>query len=50
MKRKPFPWHIVVFLAPAVAIYTLFMIYPILASLWLSLNNKAEGGGANHAG
>ena len=45
MKRKPFPWHIVVFLAPAVAIYTLFMIYPILASLWLSLNNKAEGGG-----
>lgn len=45
MKRKPFPWHIVVFLAPAVAVYTLFMIYPILASLWLSLNNKAEGGG-----
>jgi raffinose/stachyose/melibiose transport system permease protein len=50
MKRKPFPWHIVVFLAPAVAIYTLFMIYPILASLWLSLNNKAEDGGQTFVG
>lgn len=33
---KRFPWHIVVFLAPAVFIYTLFMIYPLLDSLRLS--------------
>ena len=34
--RKPFPWHIVVFLAPAVVVYTLFMVYPLLDSLRLS--------------
>jgi raffinose/stachyose/melibiose transport system permease protein len=34
------PIHIVVFLAPAVIIYTAFMIYPLCDSLWLSLNNK----------
>ena len=33
--RKPFPTHIVVFLAPAVIIYTVFMIYPLLDSLRL---------------
>jgi raffinose/stachyose/melibiose transport system permease protein len=35
--RKPFPFHIIVFLAPAVIIYTLFMIYPLLDSLRLGL-------------
>jgi raffinose/stachyose/melibiose transport system permease protein len=34
--RKPFPVHILVFLAPAVIIYTLFMIIPLLDSLRLS--------------
>lgn len=34
--RKPFPVHILVFLAPAVIIYTLFMILPLLDSLRLS--------------
>ncbi len=34
--RKPFPTHIVVFLAPAVILYTLFMVYPLLNSLRLS--------------
>ena len=37
MTRKRFPTHIVVFLAPAVIIYTLFMIYPLIDSLRLSL-------------
>jgi raffinose/stachyose/melibiose transport system permease protein len=37
MTRKKFPVHIVVFLAPAVLIYTLFMIYPLVDSLRLSL-------------
>ncbi len=35
--RKPFPTHIIVFLAPATLIYTLFMIYPLADSLRLSL-------------
>lgn len=35
--RRPFPVHILVFLAPAVIIYTLFMIYPLVDSLRLSL-------------
>lgn len=35
-KRKPFPTHIVVFLAPAVLVYTIFMIIPLLDSLRLS--------------
>ncbi len=34
--RKPFPTHVVVFLAPAVIIYTLFMVIPLLDSLRLS--------------
>ena len=33
---REFPTHIVVFLAPAVIIYTLFMIYPLLDSMRLS--------------
>ena len=37
MRRKPFPWYLVVFLGPAVFIYTVFMIYPLLESLRLSL-------------
>ncbi len=37
LKRRPLPWHIVVFLAPAVVIYTLFMVYPLVDSLRLSL-------------
>lgn len=35
-KRKPFPTHIIVFLAPAVLVYTVFMIIPLIDSLLLS--------------
>lgn len=35
--RKPFPFHLIVFLAPAVVIYTIFMIWPLIDSLRLSL-------------
>lgn len=35
--RKPFPTHIIVFLAPATIVYTLFMIYPLADSLRLSM-------------
>jgi raffinose/stachyose/melibiose transport system permease protein len=34
---KPFPFHIIVFLAPALTIYTIFMIFPLVDSLRLSL-------------
>lgn len=36
-RRKRFPTHILVFLAPAVLIYTIFMIWPLIDSLRLSL-------------
>ena len=29
-KRRSFPFHILVFLAPAVLVYTAFMIYPLV--------------------
>src|ERR1700756_4069841 len=44
-KGGSIPAHILVFLTPAVLIYTVFMIYPFCDSLWLSLNNKASSGG-----
>ena len=34
--KKPFPVHILVFLAPAIILYTVFMVYPLLDSLRLS--------------
>ncbi|UBV44500.1 sugar ABC transporter permease (plasmid) [Deinococcus taeanensis] len=42
--RRPFPWHVVVFVTPALLIYTVVMIYPILSSLWLSMNNRLPDG------
>jgi raffinose/stachyose/melibiose transport system permease protein len=41
--RRNLRIHIWVFLAPAALIYTAFMIYPLLDSLWLSLNNTSAG-------
>src|SRR5206468_11601455 len=43
-RRRLFRFHILVFLAPAVLVYTAFMIYPLIDSLWLSLNNKGPAG------
>jgi raffinose/stachyose/melibiose transport system permease protein len=34
--RRRFPFHIVVFLGPAMVVYTAFMVYPLLDSLRLS--------------
>ncbi len=48
--RKSFPTHIVVFLAPAVIIYTLFMVYPLVDSLRLSLYAPAAAGGEAFVG
>jgi raffinose/stachyose/melibiose transport system permease protein len=49
-KRRSFPLHILVFLAPAGLIYTAFMIYPLGDSLWLSLNNQGATGGPHFVG
>jgi raffinose/stachyose/melibiose transport system permease protein len=43
---KRFPTHIVVFLAPAVIIYTLFMIFPLINSLRFSFFAPSEEAGA----
>ena len=42
--RKPVRWHIAVFLAPAVLVYTAIMIIPLFGTLNLSLFNKGEDG------
>ena len=39
---RPFRWHIVVFLAPAVLVYTLVMILPLFGTLQLSLFRTVE--------
>ena len=49
-KRKPFPIHIFVFLAPATIIYTIFMVFPLLDSLRLSLFTPGEQGEALFVG
>ena len=38
-ERKKFPGYIIVFLAPAVIIYSIFMVYPLLNSLRMSFFN-----------
>ncbi len=48
--KKSFPVHILVFLAPAVIIYTLFMIIPLLGSLGLGFFTQNESGAVVFAG
>ncbi|MFC3570413.1 carbohydrate ABC transporter permease [Paracoccus simplex] len=43
-QRKAFRWHIAVFLAPAVLVYTAIMIVPLFGTLNLSLFNTGEEG------
>ena len=43
--RRGFPWHVVVFLAPAVLIYTAVMIVPLAETLRLSFFNRDPAGG-----
>ncbi len=42
-KRKPFPWHIVVFLVPATLVYTAFMVLPLVDSMRMSFFTSAPG-------
>ncbi len=42
--HKPFPYHIFVFLAPAVIIYSVFMVFPLIDSIRLSFYASTETG------
>lgn len=42
--RKPFPTHLLVFLAPAMLVYTIFMVYPLFDSLRLSFYDVNDFG------
>ena len=42
LTRRPFRWHIIVFLAPAVLVYTAIMIIPLFGTLQLSLFQEVE--------
>ncbi len=42
LRRRPFPIHILVFLAPAAIVYTLFMAFPLLDSLRLSFYDQSK--------
>lgn len=48
--RRPFPWHVIVFLAPAVLIYTAVMILPLAETLRLSFFDREAGGPAFFVG
>jgi raffinose/stachyose/melibiose transport system permease protein len=41
--RRRFPTHLIVFLLPAVAVYSMFMVYPLLDSMRLSLFGAVDG-------
>ena len=41
--RSPFRWHLAIFLAPAVLVYTAVMIIPLFATLNLALFRTVEG-------
>ena len=40
--KRPFRWHIIVFLAPAVLVYTAIMILPLFGTLQLSLFRNVD--------
>jgi raffinose/stachyose/melibiose transport system permease protein len=40
--KRPFRWHILVFLAPAVLVYTMVMIVPLFGTLQFSLFNETD--------
>lgn len=40
--KKPFRWHIAIFLLPAVLVYTIIMILPLFGTLQLSLFNIVD--------
>lgn len=47
---RKFPLHIVVFLAPATLVYTVFMVYPLADSVRLSFYTQDASGALRYAG
>jgi len=43
VRRKPIRWHIAVFLAPAVIVYSMIMIVPLVGTLEQSLFQRVDG-------
>jgi raffinose/stachyose/melibiose transport system permease protein len=41
-EKKPFRWHIVIFIAPAVLVYTIIMILPLFGTLQLSFFTEID--------
>ncbi|TXR52036.1 carbohydrate ABC transporter permease [Reinekea thalattae] len=41
--KRPFPWHLIVFLFPALLIYCVFSVYPLIDTLFLSLFDEQQG-------
>ncbi|WP_435103662.1 carbohydrate ABC transporter permease [Arhodomonas sp. AD133] len=50
MNTQRFPWHLVFFLLPALAIYTVFSAWPLVDTLRLSLFTESEAGARSFAG
>jgi raffinose/stachyose/melibiose transport system permease protein len=48
--RKKFPWHVVVFLAPAVVVYSLFSALPLIDTLRLGFYATSDTGHYSFAG
>ena len=48
--RKPFPFHIIVFILPAFICYSVFMAFPLLDSLRLSFLEFARDGSTTYVG
>lgn len=48
--KRTFPWHVAVFLAPAVAIYSLFSALPLLDTLHLGFYSTSDSGEHSFAG
>jgi raffinose/stachyose/melibiose transport system permease protein len=48
--KKAFPFHIVIFILPAFLCYSIFMAFPLLDSLRLSLLSFANDGSATYVG
>jgi raffinose/stachyose/melibiose transport system permease protein len=41
--KRPFRWHIIVFMLPAFLVYSAIMIIPLAGTLWLSFFNEVDG-------
>ena len=48
--KKTFPWHIVIFLTPALIIYSMFSALPLLDTLRLGFYTTNDAGAHTFAG